>query len=122
LPRDLIDYFVLDALANDLESLDDIVRLLNSDRLGWRSYHAAPFERIEVVPALFRGITNGLIRVAVLTPDGRWLTPLEDRVLPSGDLDEAWFSLTPHGQMVHLTWEPPPARSESGEASEKEAT
>jgi hypothetical protein len=77
--RPLIDYFVLDSLANDLESLEDMLRILNSEGLGWRSHHMVPFERDEILPALFRGIRDGLIRAAVHTPDGKALEPLEDR-------------------------------------------
>jgi hypothetical protein len=105
--RLLIDYFVLDSLANDLESLEDILRLLNSDELGWRSHHATRFERVEVVPALLRGIRDGLIRVAVPTSDGKALEPLEDRALPTGGLDDVWFELTAQGRVVHTSWEPP---------------
>jgi hypothetical protein len=105
--RPLIDYFVLDSLANDLESLEDILRLLNNEALGWRLHHSTPFDRLAVVPALFRGIREGLIRAAVLTPDGKALEPLEDRALPAGSLDHVWFELTAQGRVVHTSWEPP---------------
>jgi len=105
--RPLIDYFVLDSLANDLESLEDILRLLNSDGLGWRLHHAGPFERVEVVPALIRAIRDGLIRAAVPTADGKALEPLEHRALPTASLDDVWFELTARGRVVHASWEPP---------------
>jgi hypothetical protein len=105
--RPLIDYFVLDSLANDLESLEDILRLLNGEGLGWRVHHVEPFERAEVVPALLRGIRDGLIRAAVPAADGKALEPLEDRALPAGSLDDVWFELTAQGRVVHTTWEPP---------------
>ena len=111
MPRELIDYFVLDALADDLEALEDVLRLLNSAHLGWRSHHAKPFTSDEVIPALFRGIRDGLIRAAVLAADGKRLEPMEDHALPARPLDEVWFELTPQGRVVHSTWDPPASAS-----------
>jgi hypothetical protein len=105
--RPLIDYFVLDSLADDLESLEDILRILNSDGIGWRSHHPTAFERAEVMPVLFRAISDGLVRAAVLTADGKALEPLAERTLPAGDLDGVWFELLAPGRMVHTSWEPP---------------
>ena len=105
----LIDYFVLDSLANDLESLDDILRLLNSDGLGWRSQHPVPFERAEILPSVLRLIRDGLVRAAVLGRDGKALESLADRVSPGERIDECWFELTAPGRIVHSSWEPPAA-------------
>jgi uncharacterized protein YecE (DUF72 family) len=105
--RELIDYFVLDALADDLESLEDVLRMLNGDGLGWRVHHRAPFAQEEVVPSLFRCIQAGLVRAAVLSADGKGLEPVEERAIPATPLDEIWFELTAHGRLVHENWEPP---------------
>jgi hypothetical protein len=107
MPRDLLDYFVLDAVADDLESLEDVLRILNSEGLGWRAHHPSPFEREEVVPSLLRCIRDGLVRAAVLSANGKWLEPLEDGALPTAPLDEVWFELSAPGRLVHANWEPP---------------
>jgi hypothetical protein len=105
--RELNDYFVLDALANDLTSLEDVLRILNSDALGWRSHHPAPFKQDEVVVSLVRCIEGGLIRAAVLSADGKGLEPLAERQRPRAPFDELWFELSAHGRIVHENWEPP---------------
>jgi len=109
--RELVDYFILDSLANDLEALEDVLRILNGDGMGWRSHHPEPFTRDEVVAALFRCIRDGLVRAAVLTADGKSLVSLEDRALPGCSVDDVWFELTARGRVVHASWEPPEAAS-----------
>jgi hypothetical protein len=109
--RDPLDYFVLDSLANDLEALEDVLRILNSDAIGWRTHHPEPFTKDEVVPTLCRCIRDGLVRAAVLGADGKYLEPLEDRALPTCSVDDVWFELTARGRIVHSTWEPPQAAS-----------
>jgi hypothetical protein len=106
--RSLIDYFVLDALANDLESLEDVLRILNSDGLGWRSHHADPFTKDEVVPSLYRCLQEGLVHAAQIDSTGLALKPLPERALPAAPLDDLWFALTAHGRLVHGNWDPPP--------------
>ncbi len=102
---------ILDSLANDLEALEDVLRILNGDAIGWRTHHPEPFTRNEVVPALYRCIRDRLVRAAVLTRDGKSLESLDDHVLPTGSVDDVWFELTARGRSVHSTWEPPEAAS-----------
>ena len=105
--RELIDYFVLDTLANDLESLEDILRMLNSfTEVGWRDLHPEPFTREEVVPAILRGIREGNIMACVFSEEERALVDLGEGVIPE-QLDDVWFRLTPRGRMIHNAWEPP---------------
>jgi hypothetical protein len=102
-----IDHFVLDALANDMEAIEDILRMLNSDtELGWRDKHPAPFTREEVLPVLARLIGEDLVEACV--PDGTepGLRDAGPRVLPDGSWDEVWFRMTPRGRIVHSTWDP----------------
>lgn len=104
--RPEVDYFVLDTLANDLESLEDILRLLNSELMGWRHRHPAPFTQDEVLPVLRRVVQDGLVNVAAFSLTDRALVDLPARTWPAGGLHEVWFRLTPHGRMVHSAWEP----------------
>ncbi len=113
--RDLIDYFVLDAVANDLEELDNILRLMNDEVYGWRSYHPALFTTADVIPALRRTVRDGLVRVAVVSATEPVLEELPERTWPSGSLEDAWFGLTPHGKIVHASWEPEPLPKDSPE-------
>jgi hypothetical protein len=106
LTRAPIDLFLLDALANDLENLDDIVRLLNSEAVGWRDRHPAPFTREDIVPALARVIQEDLVEACILDASGKFLTDAGSRVLPDGRWDDLWFRLTSRGRIVHSNWEP----------------
>jgi hypothetical protein len=105
--RQDLDYYVLDSLVNDLEAIEDILRMLNSDSaLGWRDLHPKPFTRDEIVPGLARLIKEELILAYVLDQSGKALVQLGAKVLPDGIWDDAWFSLTPRGRVVHGNWNP----------------
>lgn len=105
--REPIHYFVLDALANDIETLDDILRILNSSsELGWRDIHPEPFTRQELIPAILRCVKEGSIAVCVFS-DGE-LEDAGDRVLPPGSFDDFWFRITSRGRMLLDAWNPPP--------------
>jgi hypothetical protein len=101
------DLYVLDMLADDVEDLATILNSLNSDRAAsWRHVWGRNFSRQEVVQALSRLIREGLVRVAVLTTDGKWLEELKERELPPVDYGDVWFSITAHGQLFHQNWHP----------------
>ncbi len=119
--RSEIDYFVLDALANDLESLEDILRLMNSDTMGWRFRHSRPFTEPEVLPVLQRVVKEGLVNAAVFSDSEQALVDLPERSWPTAAVDSAWFRLTPHGRMVHTAWEPD-VPQDRGPDSAQEAT
>lgn len=103
----LPDMYVLDSLANDVEDLESILRILNSDTsIGWHKQWGRQFDRAEIVQSLTRLIKADSVRVSVLTPDGKWLQELALRELPAGSFDDAWFALTPHGRIVHTNWQP----------------
>lgn len=103
----LPDMYVLDSLANDVENLDDILRILNSDTaVGWHKHWGRHFKREEVVQSLSRLIQAESVLVSVLTPDGKWLQELPSGALPSASFDDAWFGITPRGRLIHTNWEP----------------
>jgi hypothetical protein len=101
-----LDLFILDALADDLENLEDILRQLNSAAIGWRHLHPEPFVRQEILPALTRLIREDLVEACVLDQSGKWLIEAGPRTLPAGSWDDPWFRLTARGRIVHSTWDP----------------
>ena len=103
----LPDMYVLDALASDLESLDDIIRMLNSESdLGWRREWGADFRRPEIVQALVRLLRSGLVRCYLWDETVRGLVQCSPRALPPGDFDAAWYGITDQGRLVHGNWAP----------------
>lgn len=103
----LPDMFVLDSLANDVENLEDILRILNSDEaMGWHKRWGRRFTRDEVVQSLARLVRADHVRVSMLTPNGKWLEELAPTELPPSTFDDVWFALTPHGRVVHTNWDP----------------
>jgi hypothetical protein len=116
MPREPLDLFVLDTLANDLEALEDILRMLNSDTvLGWRHAHPQPFERDEVVLALTRNIRAGLVEACAYDVAAKALVGLGEQIVPDGSMDDCWFRMTRRGRMVHDAWEPPLPGPSTGE-------
>ncbi len=102
------DLYVLDALANDIENLEGILRMLNSDTaLGWAKEWGRAFSRPEIVEALSRLIKRELVCVLVYARDGTSLTHLAAGALPLGDYEHAYFSLTERGRLMHTNWHPP---------------
>lgn len=109
--RHELDMYVLDALANDLEALDDILRILNSpSELGWRDQHPDLFTADEIVPAIIRGVRSGNIEACVYSASEKGLVGLGEGVLSSDSADETWFRLTQRGRLVLSAWNPPPLR------------
>lgn len=104
--RPAIDYFVLDALANDLEGLDDILRLVNRPDVGWVAEAGTRIEAAAVLLALPRLMRDHLIQVFVPSADTSELDALPAGVLPAVPLEECYFGLTTQGRLVHGNWSP----------------
>jgi hypothetical protein len=101
------DLYVMDTLANDLEDLEGVLRMLNSDTvLGWHREWGRKFQRKDVVEALSRLIRNDMVQAYVLSEDGKSLEVLPPQTLPPGSYDDAYFGLRPHGRIAHQNWEP----------------
>lgn len=110
-----IRFFVLDSLANDIESLQDVLRILNSPtELGWRDQHPNEFLTEEVVPAMFECIRSGDVEACVLDEDGQ-LVDAGEGVIPAGAIESVWFRLTQQGRAALNAWTPPPLCDESDE-------
>ena len=102
------DLYVLDALANDIEDLESILRMLNSDTvLGWSDEWGRAFRRDEVVESLSRLIQKGWVQVLVHAVDGKSLSELATGSLPPDSFDDVYFSATGAGRLVHRNWNPP---------------
>lgn len=102
-----IEYIVLDALANDVESVEDVVRLANHPEIGWTDLVGGPILEFSVVQALPRLIEEGLVRAYTLDATGNHLADLVVGMRPRVPLEECYFGLTAQGRAIHAAWEPP---------------
>lgn len=101
------DLYVLDSLANDIENLESILRMLNSNTsLGWAAEWGCPFQRGELVEALSRLVAKNYVQVLVLASDSKSLESLSSTALPPGSYQDAYFALTDRGRLVHRNWDP----------------
>ena len=101
------DYFILDAMANDIESVDDVLRILNSNsELGWTDVWGRPFTREDVVGSLVRLLRRQLVQAYSTSESEAALSPLEAGTAPER-FGEAYFGLTERGRLVHANWESP---------------
>jgi hypothetical protein len=99
------DMFVLDSLANDVESVDDILRMLNSETvLGWTSEWGRSFTEEDVHRALTRLIKRELVRAFAVAGDSPTLEELPLQEQPPEGLNEGYFGLTESGRRFHREW------------------
>ena len=109
-----LDLYVLDSLSNDIEDIESITRMLNSDsELGWKKEWGAEFSRLDIVTSLTRMVKNDLVRVLAIQGDSPTLTELRSQQMPDSDLDALCFAITARGRMVHGAWELPPEETPS---------
>jgi hypothetical protein len=104
--RPLLEYCVLDTLANDVESLAHIHALLNHPDIGWTDLHGGPIPPHAVKPAVQELVREGLIRAYICPPGEIHLEEADEGVFPEGNADEVYFGLTPRGRAIHAAWEP----------------
>jgi hypothetical protein len=94
-------------LVNDIEDLESVLRMLNSNTaLGWSKEWGRPFHREEVVEVLTRLVAKDLVQVLILAADEKSLEALPRSTLPPGRYDDVYFTLTEKGRLVHQNWEP----------------
>ena len=102
------DMYVLDALANDVEDIESILRMLNSETdLGWRAEWGREFNRLDVVSALSRLIRQDFVRVFIHDEEGKALREIANALLPPANYDDAYFGMTERGRVMHSNWDPP---------------
>lgn len=105
-----VDPYVLDVLADDIESIADMLSRLNAESpSAWWRIRGAPFDRQELVAALGRLIGRRLIGAYSSLDTEPRLVALPEGVMPDGDWNDAWFGITPPGRIVHASWNPPGA-------------
>lgn len=103
----LPDMYVLDTLANDVEDMDSILRMLNSDTdLGWRKEWGRDFKRDDVVAALSRLIRHDFVNVLIPDEQSKSIREIARRAMPPGSYDEAYFGITERGRLAHSNWNP----------------
>lgn len=95
------DAFLLDAVADDIESVEHILRVLHGppDQAGARP-HALEAEAID---GLTRLIQADLVQAYVVPDESTQLTRLKPRELPSEFVD-AYFGITDKGRAAHRRW------------------
>ncbi len=104
------DPYVLDTLADDVENLESILRMLNSDtELGWVREWGRQFTREDVISALSRLVRDD--HVFVVARDGGEMQQLSPRALPPESYGDAYFGITDRGRLIHADWEPKSAQS-----------
>ncbi len=59
-----------------------------------------------MVDALNRLAAKDYVPVLVLAADGKSLELLSAKALPQGSYQDAYFSLTERGRLVHRNWDP----------------
>jgi hypothetical protein len=101
-----VDYYVMDALANDIESIEHLLHLTNHPDMGWRTEHGGPITREDVVPSLLRLIRDGLVRSYIPSASEPELEECALGVTPTSNWDDCYFGLSAHGKVVHASWEP----------------
>jgi hypothetical protein len=103
----LPDMYVLDALANDVEDLESILRMLNSDTdLGWHEEWGRSFTRADVVAALSRLIRQDFVQVFVWEEETKGVKKIARRAIPPASYDNVYFGMTKRGRIVHSNWDP----------------
>ena len=104
--RPPLEYWVLDTLANDVESLTHIHELLNHPEVGWTDHHGGPIPSDTIVPVGRKLVGERLIQAYVSPPGEIHLEEAAEGVFPDGDADAVYFGLTPQGRAIHAAWEP----------------
>ncbi len=103
--------FVLLALADGIETLANVLELLNDRWVSWRNTRTSNVSMMELLPSIREAIRLGL--VDLWHPDGSGeLSPMSSGVdamltVARTDPDAVWFRLTTKGRQVVEAWELP---------------
>jgi hypothetical protein len=109
--RPLIDYLILDSVADDVESLEQIVPSLGRAISLWEiNPPDGRFSRDEIALSITRLIRDKLIEAVAPNAGENSMSPIGEGVHPSGNLDDYWFQMTGRGRIVHNDWVPPAER------------
>jgi hypothetical protein len=91
--RPTLDYLILDAIADDVESVANIRgKVVSTDLLSGAN----------LLESLRRLINDHLVEACVLK--GPELVGVGEGVWPPGTVEDMWFRITSRGTMVHGSW------------------
>jgi hypothetical protein len=91
--RPALDYLILDAVADDVESVPNIRgRVVSTD----------PLSGTNLLESLRRLTNDRLVEACVLK--GLELVGVGEGVWPPGTVEDMWFRITSRGTMVHGNW------------------
>ena len=97
--------YVLNSLADDLESIETIHSLLNKDgKDGFKDEWGGVIQRIDIFHAIKMLIDEKLITVFLPSGPNGELVPLESSGWDMSGVDEAWFGMTDRGRLKHIKW------------------
>src|SRR5687768_15037925 len=104
--RDIVDYFVLDSLTDDIESLEQIIPAVRDSVEHWEVSEAvSSFGRDRIIAAIFRLVREDKVAVLIYNDAGTELVDAGQRIIPTGSIDDFWFRMTPAGRFIHGAWE-----------------
>ena len=92
--RPALDYLILDAVADDLESLVDIRGRLAA---------SAPSES-NLIATLRRLVQERLVEACTIPGEKAELVSAGQGIWPPASTDDLWFQITGRGKMIHETW------------------
>jgi hypothetical protein len=92
--RPALDYLILDAVADDVESLVDI---------RGRVATSEPSES-HLIATLRRLVQERLVEACTIPGDKVELVSAGQGVWPPASTEDLWFQITGRGRMVHETW------------------
>ena len=106
--RDIVDFLVLDTLADDIESLEQIIPGVHRCVESWKVAEPVEhFDRSRIVSSLMRLVGENKVAVLQYSTSEKSLVDLGDRSIPDGSFDNLWFHMTPSGRIDHESWDPP---------------
>jgi len=104
--RSLLDYHVLNAIVNDCDLYEDMLRYLNESEFSWHAEYGRTLQPVEVQVALLRLVQDGLVEVSLIDPVENDIVDCGERVWPADkQLSEMFFDLTGRGRVLYLNWD-----------------
>lgn len=104
MPRQPLDYYVLDAISFEAEQFDDILKFLNEPESEWLYRYERTLQSIEVQGALMRLVKDGAVAVKVVDDQGAFVDCGEG-VWPTRPWADMYFELTGRGDVLYLNWD-----------------
>ena len=93
--RSALDYLILDAVADDVESFAHIQERVTSSKSSQSS---------QLLPSLRRLVQQRLVEAHTVPGERGKLVSAGQGVWPRAKVEDIWFRITGRGKMVHATW------------------